>query len=70
MLVRAAGLAALAKTTPSASNATAVGQGIGEFGMTAAYDDHQLLDFTYAKGFFCDTIVASSASSGCEVGQA
>ena len=37
--------------------------------MTAANYEHQLLDFTYTKGFFCDTSVTSSASSGCEVGQ-
>jgi hypothetical protein len=62
-------VAAVASTSTPSSNATVVGAGINEFGMTAANYDHQLLDFTYTKGFFCDTSVASSASSGCEVGQ-
>jgi hypothetical protein len=62
-------VAALADTGTPSSNATAPGTGIDEFGMTTAYYDHQVLDFTYTKGFFCDTSVASSASSGCEVGQ-
>ena len=61
--------AAVASTSTAPSNGTAVGTGIDEFGMTAANYDHQLLDFTYTKGFFCDTSVSSSASSGCEVGQ-
>ena len=63
-------VAAVASTSTPSINATATGAGINEFGMTAANYEHQLLDFTYTKGFFCDTSVASSASSGCEVGQA
>ncbi len=68
-LVGGVAVAALADTGLPPSNATAVGTGIDEFGMTAAYYDHQVLDFTYTKGFFCDTSVASTASTGCEVGQ-
>lgn len=69
--VAVAGLAvgALADTAPTPSNGTAVGTGINESGMTAAYYDHQTLDFTYTKGFFCDTSVSAGSSSGCEVGQ-
>jgi len=62
-------VAAVAASPSPPSNATAVGTGIDEFGMTGANYEHQLLDFTYTKGFFCDTSVASSSSSGCEVGQ-
>ena len=68
-LAAAGTVAAVAATSTPPSNATAVGSGIDEFGMTAANYEGQLLDFTYTKGFFCDTSVASSASSGCEVGQ-
>ena len=69
VLVGGATVTALAATGTPSSNATSVGQGIDEFGMTGAYYDHQILDFTYTKGFFCDTSVASNATSGCEVGQ-
>ena len=68
-VVAGGAVAAIAATSSPPSNATAVGTGIDEFGMTAAFYEHQLLDFTYTKGFFCDTSVASTASSGCEVGQ-
>ena len=60
---------ALADTGNPPSNGVTAGRGINEFGETAAYYDHQALDFTYSRGFFCDTSVASSATSGCEVGQ-
>jgi len=69
LVVTGVAVAAFADTGTPPSNATSTGQGINEFGMTAAYYKHQALDFTYTKGFFCDTSVASSASSGCEVGQ-
>ena len=69
LLVSGVAVTAFADTATPPSNATAVGQGIDEFGMTAAFYDHQVLDFTYTKGFFCDTSVASTATSGCEVGQ-
>jgi hypothetical protein len=52
-----------------ASNASNIpGRGIGEFGMTAANYEGVTLPFTYSKGFFCDTSVASSATSKCEAG--
>ena len=60
---------AFADSSSPPSNGVAVGKGIDEFGMTEAYFQHQTLPFTYTKGFFCDTSVSSSASSGCEVGQ-
>ena len=60
---------ALADSSSPPSNGVAVGTGIDEFGMTESFFQHQTLPFTYTKGFFCDTSVASSASSGCEVGQ-
>ena len=69
VLVSGVAVAAFADTGTPSSNATSIGHGIDEFGMTAAYYQHQTLDFTYTHGFYCDTSVASSASSGCEVGQ-
>ena len=60
---------ALADSSSPPSNSVSAGRGIDEFGITEAYYQHQTLPFTYTKGFFCDTSVASSASSGCEVGQ-
>ena len=63
-LVAGGAATALAATsTPPPSNGTAVGTGINEFGMTAAYYDHHTLDFTYTKGFFCDTSVAAKSST-------
>jgi hypothetical protein len=70
VMVAGGAATALAAGTPSTpSNGTAVGTGINEFGMTAAYYDHHTLDFTYTKGFFCDTSVSAKSSTGCEVGQ-
>ena len=60
---------ALADSSSPPSNSVSAGRGIDEFGITEAYYQHQTLPFTYTKGFFCDTSVTSSASSGCEVGQ-
>jgi hypothetical protein len=54
-MVSGVAVAAFAETGAPSSNTTAVGQGIDEFGMTAAYYEHQVLDFTYTKGFFCDS---------------
>jgi hypothetical protein len=60
---------ALAGVNDPASNASNIpGRGINEFGMTVANYDGVPLDFTYGKGFFCDTSVASTASSKCEAG--
>ncbi|HEY1740297.1 MAG TPA: hypothetical protein VGI86_16410 [Acidimicrobiia bacterium] len=53
---------------PVDSNARAVGRGVNEFAMTGAYFDGHTTNFTYNRGFFCDTSVKSTASSGCEAG--
>lgn len=68
-LVGGATTVALADTSSPPSNSVANGRGIDEFGLTDAYFKGHKLDFTYTKGFFCDTSVAAGASSGCEVGQ-
>ena len=60
---------AVAGVNNPASNASNIpGRGIGESGMTQANYDGVPLDFTYSKGFFCDTTVASTATSKCEAG--
>jgi hypothetical protein len=65
----ATGGIAVAGVNNPASNASNIpGRGINEFGMTVANYDGVPLDFTYSKGFFCDTSVASSATSKCEAG--
>jgi hypothetical protein len=65
----AIGGVAVAGVNNPASNASNIpGRGINEFGMTTANYDGVPLDFTYSKGFFCDTTVASSATSKCEAG--
>jgi hypothetical protein len=61
------GVAIAAPGDPS-SNAKNPGRGIDEFGMTEAYYNGVALPFTYTKGFYCDTSVASTATSGCEAG--
>ncbi len=65
----AAATAALADSSAPPSNGVSVGKGIDEFGLTDAYYQKEKLDFTYTKGFFCDTSVTAASSSGCEVGQ-
>lgn len=67
LLVTGVGVAFALSGSPN-SNARAAGLGINEFGMTQAFYEGQTLDFTYTKGFFCDTSVSSSATSKCEVG--
>ncbi len=62
--------AATATGTMGASNAMSKGHGVPEYGMTKAFYDGKAVDFTYSKGFFCDTSVSSKASSGCEAGAA
>lgn len=67
--VTAAGIGiAAAGTANPPSNALHKGKGIGEFGMTKSFFDGRTVSFTYTKGFYCDTSVKSSASSGCEAG--
>lgn len=57
-----------ATTSSTPSNAVSRGHGVNEFGMTEAYLKGRSADFTYSKGFFCDTTVAAAASTGCEAG--
>jgi hypothetical protein len=64
-----AGVAVAAQTAPQ-SNASSAGRGVDEFGMTKAFFDGHQVPFTYTKGFFCDTGVSSTATSGCEAGAA
>ena len=64
--------AGVGATAGSGSAAMAMGSGHGhgtnEFGMTKAFYDGKALSFTYSKGYFCDTSVSSSATTGCEAG--
>jgi hypothetical protein len=62
------GVAVAGTNNPSSNASNIPGRGINEFGMTAANYDGVSLPFTYTKGFFCDTSVASTASSKCEAG--
>ncbi len=61
------GLAVAADQSPP-SNAVSAGRGVDEFGMTQAFLHGSQRQFTYTKGFFCDTSIASAASSKCEAG--
>jgi hypothetical protein len=47
---------------------TTVGSGPMEFGKTSGFFKAHTKEFTYAHGYWCDTKVASTASTGCEVG--
>lgn len=60
--------AVVSASADPASNAMSMGHGVDEFGMTKAFYDGKALSFTYSKGFFCDTSVSSTATSGCEAG--
>lgn len=63
------GVAAATTSGGSApSNATRLGHGVPEFGLTAAHFNGNAVNFTYTKGFFCDTSVSATSSTGCEVG--
>jgi hypothetical protein len=57
-----------ATTGSTPSNAVSRGHGVNEFGMTEAFLKGKGADFTYTKGFFCDTSVTAAASTGCEAG--
>jgi hypothetical protein len=64
------GVAAAGTAAKTPSNAVTKGVGIGEFGMTESYFNGHTVNFTYSKGFFCDTSIKSHATTGCEVGTA
>jgi hypothetical protein len=59
---------AVATTSAPPSNATHSGRGIPEFGLTKANFAGHSVGFRYTKGFFCDTSISATSSSGCEVG--
>ncbi len=67
-IVLAAGGVAMATTSTPSSNAVSAGRGIDEFGMTKAFMFGRTENFTYTKGFFCDTSVPAASTSGCEAG--
>jgi len=48
---------------------TMKGMGQNQFGKTDGDINHRNLLFTYTKGFFCDTSVAATSSTGCEAGR-
>ena len=51
-----------------AQASTTVGRGPNEYGMTMGSYHNHLSTFTYAHGFFCDTKVEASSTTGCEAG--
>lgn len=63
------GVAAASSSAKTPTNGTHKGKGINEFGMTASYYKGHKVEFTYSKGFYCDTSVKSHASTGCEAGK-
>ncbi len=54
-------------TIASARTSTAQ-RGVDGYGMTKAFYNGQVHDFTYNLGYFCDKSVSSAASTGCEGG--
>lgn len=64
----AAGIGMAVASSGPSSNAMSMGHGVNEFGLTKAYLNGQTTEFTYSKGFYCDTSRKSAASSGCEAG--
>src|SRR3954451_1241140 len=45
------------------------GRGTNEYGMTMGSFQHHDSAFTYAHGFYCDTSVKATSTTGCEVGE-
>lgn len=67
--VTAAGIGiASAGTASTPTNAVHMGKGVDEFGLTKSFFDGHTVNFTYTKGFYCDTSVKSASSTGCEAG--
>src|SRR3984957_2022562 len=62
------GVAAAASTASPPRNATQVGMGINQFGMTKSFFNGGTVSFTYSKGFYCDKSVSAASSTGCEAG--
>lgn len=44
------------------------GHGEMEYGKTIGYYRGHTVDFSYSKGFFCDTSIPAKSMTGCEVG--
>ena len=69
LLIAGAGVALAASYQPApSSNARAAGRGINEYGMTKAFYRGHTTSFTYAKGYWCDRHIRSTATSKCEAG--
>lgn len=51
-----------------ATSSGGMGHGEMEFGKTVGFYKGSTVSFTYTHGFFCDTSVHATSSSGCEVG--
>lgn len=64
----AAGIGVAVASTNPPSNAMSMGHGVNQFGLTKAFLNGKTTEFTYSKGFYCDTRVASASTSGCEAG--
>jgi hypothetical protein len=62
------GVATAASTATPSSNATQIGMGINQFGMTKSFFNGGTVSFTYTKGFYCDKSVQAASTSGCEAG--
>ncbi|MGN6250409.1 MAG: hypothetical protein ACTHNS_01205 [Marmoricola sp.] len=67
MLASGIGMA-VGSTQDPGDNAMSMGKGVNEFGMTQANFKGKTTEFTYTKGFFCDTSVAAASTTGCEAG--
>ncbi|MCW2786928.1 MAG: hypothetical protein JWP74_3445 [Marmoricola sp.] len=66
LVVGSVGVAVAASST--SSNATSAGHGVPEFGLTKANFKGHGVSFRYTKGFFCDTSITATSTTGCEVG--
>ena len=61
-------LGGLGVAVASPSMTTKAGRGVDGFGKTDGAIAGTASDFTYTKGFYCDTSVSSAAPSRCEAG--
>ena len=68
MTLAGAGVAVAATNTPVPATVT-MGHGVNEFGKTDGFFGGKGVGFTYTKGFYCDTSVASNATTKCEAGE-
>ncbi len=70
MTLTGAGVAVAATTaaTPATTTMT-MGHGVDEFGKTDGFLNGKGVDFTYSKGFYCDTSIPSMSATKCEAGE-